>query len=284
MKKLGMVIINYNDYDMTKRLIDNVKDYTIIDKIVIVDNCSTDDSYERLQNLNYMNVDLIKTDKNGGYAYGLNYGAKYILKTLIEATIIFSNTDVIIKSESDLNKLSNDITDEVKVVGPVIEEHGRLNRGWKKTTPFKEMLFNLPLISRYFKNKLLYYKDEHYSGEFSNVDVVSGCFFLVDGKTLRDVDYFDPNTFLYYEEFILSSKIRNISKKIMIDNRVHIIHDHSVTIDKSFKRVEKYKILKKSQRYYVKKYLDANIIQMFFLWLTNKLSLLILNIRCLLNK
>ena len=203
---------------------------------------------------------------------------------MIDATIIFSNSDVIIKNESDLNKLSNDITDEVKVVGPVIEEHGRLNRGWKKTTPFKEILFNLPLISRYFKNKLLYYKDEYYDGEFSNVDVVSGCFFLADGKTLRDINYFDENTFLYYEEFILSSKIKSISKKTMIDNRVHIIHDHSVTIDKSVKRVQKYKILKESQRYYVKNYLKANFIQMFFLWLTNKLSLLILKIRCLLNK
>lgn len=281
MRELGMVIINYNDYETTKRLIDNIKDYKCLDKIVIVDNSSTDDSYKKLQTLKNDKIDIIKTDKNKGYAYGLNYGSKYIMNLLNNPIIIFSNTDVIIKNEEDLLKLKNDINYDIKVVGPTIEEHGNLNRGWKMTTPSIEILSNLPLISRYFKKKLLYYTDDYYINNLSYVDVVSGCFFLVDGKTLEEINYFDENTFLYYEEFILSSKIKKLNKKEAVDNTVHIIHDHSVTIDKSVKRINKYKILKNSQKYFVKNYLKANILQIFLLWLTNKLSLIILYIRCL---
>ena len=49
--KLGMCIVNYNDYETTKTLIDNVKNYKCLDKIVIVDNKSTDDSLSKLRNV-----------------------------------------------------------------------------------------------------------------------------------------------------------------------------------------------------------------------------------------
>ena len=107
---------------------------------------------------------------------------------------------------------------------------------------------------------------------------------MIDSNALQRVDYLDENTFLYYEELILASKFKSINKKELIDNKVRIIHDHSVTIDKSFKRVNKYRILKSSQRYYVKEYLKANFFQMALLYLTNKLSLLLLYIRCLIRR
>ena len=53
MKKLGMVIINYNDYETTEILLNNIKEYDSLDSIVIVDNHSTDDSYKLLKNPYY---------------------------------------------------------------------------------------------------------------------------------------------------------------------------------------------------------------------------------------
>ena len=284
MKKLGMVIINYNDSKTTKRLLNNIKSYSCIDKIVVVDNASTDNSYEELKEFENHHITIIKNSENKGYAAGLNTGAKYLRKELGNCNIIFSNSDVIIKGDRDLEKLSSHIKEDVVVVGPTIEELGTLNRGWKLSTATDEILFNLPLISRYLRRKKSNYNDSYYEGDTTFVDVVSGCFFIVDAKTLEEVNYFDENTFLYYEELILAKKIKSINKKELIDNKVRIIHDHSVTIDKSFKRVNKYRILKSSQRYYVKEYLKANFFQMALLYLTNKLSLLLLYIRCLIRR
>ena len=49
--KNGIVIVNYNDYKTTKRLIDNIRDYKVFDKIVIVDNKSSDNSLKELKKL-----------------------------------------------------------------------------------------------------------------------------------------------------------------------------------------------------------------------------------------
>ena len=281
MRKIGFVIVNYNDAKTTIRLLNQLKEFKNIDKIIVVDNNSTDDSYTQLKKQEKGNISIIKTNENKGYASGMNTGAKYLIEKIGKCNIIFSNSDIIIKNAKDLNTLSSNINSEIAVASPVIEEHGTLNRGWKKTTAFTESLLNLPYISRYFKKKKLYYKNEHYQKDKSYVDVVSGCFFMVDSEALEQVDYFDENTFLYYEELIFAKKLEKAGKKLIVDNRVKVIHDHSVTIDKNIKRINKYKILKASQRYYVKNYLKGNLLEMALLYITNKLSLIILYIRCL---
>ena len=281
MSKIGFVIVNYNDAKTTIKLLKQIKEFKNIDNIIVVDNNSTDDSYNQLKKQEIDNITIIKNNENKGYASGMNVGAKYLIEKIGKCHIIFSNSDIIIKKKEDLNLLSSDINEEVGVVSPVIDEHGNLNRGWKKTTAMMEILLNLPYISRYFKREKLYYKDDYYKKDKSYVDVVSGCFFIVDSEVLKQVDYFDENTFLYYEELIFSKKLEKIGKKLIVDNRVKVIHDHSVTIDKNIKRINKYKILKASQRYYVKHYLDGNLLEMALLYITNKISLFILYIRCL---
>ena len=283
MKKLGMVIVNYNDSKTTIKLLNNIKDYKILDLIVIVDNNSSDNSVKYLKVYTNDKIILLENKENKGYANGLNLGAKYLIKNLKNCNIIFSNADIIINDEKDLKKLSNDINDDIKVVGPTIIEQKKLNRGWCMPTVNDEILFNLPLISRKLKKKILY-KESHYEKEISLVEVVSGCFFLVEGKTLEKINYFDENTFLYYEENILSSKIKKINKKEAVDNRINVIHDHSVTIDQNIKKINKYKILKKSQKYYIKNYTKHNNLQLILLLLTNKLSLIILYIRCFIKR
>ncbi len=267
-KKLGIVIVNYNDFDMTSRLLNNIKNYKCLDEIIVVDNNSTDDSFDKLKEFESNRITIIKNSSRH-FASGLNVGAKCLIKKVGECNIIFSNSDIIIKGEEDLKKLSSDINKDVVVVGPVVNEHGVLNRGWRLPSTNKEILFNIPLLSRYFKKRYLLYKEEVYKKDITEVDVVSGCFFMVDSKFLVENNYFDETTFLYYEEQIFAKKVMNQNKKEVIDNRVEIIHDHSVTIDKSIKRLKKQKTLKISQRYYCKAYQKANFIQMGLLYITD---------------
>lgn len=280
MTKLGMVIINYNDYKTTSFLLDSIKDYKCLDLIVVVDNKSTDDSLKYLKKYENNKIKIIEAEENKGYAAGLNAGAKEVIKKLKNCNIIFSNSDVIINKEEDLEKLSKDIgKHSIAVVGPTIVENRSLNRGWMLPTIKDEIKFNLPLVSRKYRKEILY-DDEHYNEDLSIVGVVSGCFFCVSGKVLEEVDYFDEATFLYYEEQILSKKLEEKDYQVAVDNNVVIIHNHSVTIDKNINKVNKYKELKKSQRYFVKEYLQATEKELKWLDFTNKLSLVILYIRC----
>ena len=280
MTKLGMVIINYNDYKTTSFLLDSIKDYKCLDLIIVVDNKSTDDSLKHLKKYENNKIKIIEAEENKGYAAGLNAGAKEVIKKLKNCNIIFSNSDVIINKEDDLEKLSKDIgKHSIAVVGPTIVENRSLNRGWMLPTIKDEIKFNLPLVSRKYRKEILY-DDEHYNEDLSIVGVVSGCFFCVNGKVLKEVDYFDEATFLYYEEQILSKKLEEKDYQVAVDNNVVIIHNHSVTIDKNINKVNKYKELKKSQRYFVKEYLQATEKELKWLDFTNKLSLVILYIRC----
>lgn len=280
MSKLGFVIVNYNDYKMTLNLLNNIRDYKCLDKIVVVDNKSTDDSLKHLKKIENKKIVILESKENKGYASGLNIGAKYLIENLGKCNIIFSNTDIIINKEEDLKKLNSDIgKHSIAVIGPTIVENRKLNRGWMLSTINDEIKFNIPFISRKYRKENLY-SEEHYKEDLSIVGVVSGCFFCVNGEVLKKVDYFDENTFLYYEEQILAKKLEKVDKQIAVDNNVVIIHNHSVTIDKNIKRINKYKILKTSQRYFVKEYLQANDKELKKIDFTNKLSLIILYIRC----
>ena len=44
----GGFILNYNDADTTENLLKSIEHYSSIDNIVVVDNNSTDDSYDYL--------------------------------------------------------------------------------------------------------------------------------------------------------------------------------------------------------------------------------------------
>lgn len=268
-----LLIINYNDYKNTKRLIENVSDFKIIDHVVVLDNCSTDDSYAKLLKLK-SNADIVKSEANKGYSYAINYGMKYIEDKYKEANVFVSNSDIIIPSEDSLTLMLKELKGNVGLVGPVVNEHGVLNRGWKMPSPLVDSFLNLVVVHNWVRKKKIFYKEEHYNKKVSVVDVASGCFFLVNTKDFKKINYLDENVFLYYEENILASKLKSIGKKEVIVNDAFIIHDHAATIDNNIKRIKKFKILKKSQYYFQTKYNHANLGEKILLKLNKNISLM----------
>lgn len=280
MSKVGMIILNYNDLETTKKYINNIKDYKVLDKIIIVDNKSTDNSYEELKKISNDKISVIETDDNKGYAYGNNFGIKYLNEHSKVDYIIISNPDIIVE-EKDIKRLKKDLDDneDISLVSPVIHQLGELKRGWRLPTIKDEILMN---INYYHKKveKNLEYNDDKYTGNLTKVDVVSGCFFMIRKDIFNLIGNFDETTFLYYEENILAVKLKNIDKKSFIDSNANAVHDLSISVDKSFNSIKKYKILKTSQKYFVKYYLKANFFDMILLRATYYLSLGISYVVC----
>ena len=65
-----------------------------------------------------------------------------------------------------------------------------------------------------------------------------------------------------------------------VDKRVNIIHNLSISVNKSFNSIKKYKILKQSQKYYQKEYNKLNIFGMILLRFVYYISLIISYIVC----
>ena len=264
----GLVVVNYNDYKNTISFIKSVSDFNCINYIVIVDNCSTDGSFDELKKICSDNVFLIKNVSNKGYGSGINLGSRFLIENYGVKNIIVSNTDIIIHSNDDIRKMLDYLDNDVALVGPTIIENNNFNRGWKIPSVWDDVLLNIPFIHRWLRKKLLFYKDSYYSSDFSIVEALSGCFFIVRSDVLVDVGFFDENIFLYYEENVIAVKLRNTHYLSFVINGVNVIHNHSVTIDNSIGRIKKFKILKKSQKYFHKNYSNCSIFGIFFLNLT----------------
>lgn len=280
---IGMVIVNYNDYETTKRLLDNVKDYKVLKEIVVVDNKSTDNSLEELRKLKNKKITIIDSGENKGYSYALNVGCKYLIDKYKSLNIVISNSDIIIESELDIKDLNSYISTKNVIVGPTIIQGNDLNRGFKIPSPWQDIKQNIVFFGKRVLAKELSYPDNYYHKDISKVDTVSGCFFMISSKHLEDMGYFDENVFLYYEENIMGIKTKKLGKNIIVCNNVDVIHDHSVSIDKSLKRIKKYDILKTSQEYFEKKYNGANKIELFFLKAFRYLTRILLLIKYLVD-
>ena len=280
---IGMVIVNYNDYRTTKRLLDNVKNYKILKEIVVVDNKSTDDSLENLQKLKNKKITIIDSGENKGYSYALNVGCKYLIAKYKELNIVISNSDIIIDSETDIKDLNSYISTKNVIVGPTIIQGNDLNRGFKIPTPWQDIKQNIVFFGKKVLTKELNYPDNYYYKDISKVDTVSGCFFMIASKHLEEMGYFDENVFLYYEENIMGVKTKKLKKNIIVCNNVDVIHDHSDSIDKSLKRIKKYDILKTSQEYFEKTYNHANKLELFFLKVFRYLTRVLLLIKYMID-
>lgn len=262
--KNGIVILNYNDSENTKLILDDIKNYKILDKIIIVDNNSTDNSIEELKKFENDKIKLIVAKENKGYAAGNNLGIKYLIEKENVDNIIISNPDIII-SEEDIEKLIKDLKNkDVSVIAPVIKEPTSISRGWKLPTFLSEIISNIPYI-RKFEANLLSYPPDYYKTNLTKVDVVKGCFFIIKKEVIKDINYFDSNTFLYYEEIIMAKKLKEKGYNSYVDNNVTVIHALSKSVDKSLKRIEKFVMLKNSQLYYEKNINNMNIVKIMLL-------------------
>ena len=284
MRDLVFVIINYNTKALAEKLVANVKDYQSVSKILIVDNASTDDSYQELKKLENDYIEVIQAKENKGFSAGMNIGAKRAMELFTKCDIIFSNTDIIISSEETIEILQTALKmRRVAVAAPVVFQENTISRGWKIPSAKEEILINLPGIGNKLQKKYMFYDEDHYKGKYSYVEAVSGCFFMIKSEALKRINYFDENVFLYYEENILGEKLRNSSYTLVICNEALLIHDHSVSIDHNVGTINKFKILKNSQRYFQKKYHYATEKEIRKLKFTSNLTLMTIYIRVFLK-
>lgn len=268
--KTAIIILNYNDYETTSNMLNNIRNYKSIDLIVVVDNKSIDNSYNKLKKFENNKIKVIQTDENKGYANGNNYGLMYLKNKNIDYVII-SNPDVEFE-ESVIIKLKKDLeNDDVTLVSPIVIENNNKSRGWKLPKFREDLISNINYFHKY-SNKLLSYKEKYYDKELVKVDVVSGCFFAIKYQEFKNIDFFDSNTFLYYEENILGSKLKNCNLNSFIDVTINVKHNVSVSVNKSLNSLKKYKILKNSQIYYEKEYNNLNILGIILLRITYYIS------------
>lgn len=281
--KLALILLNYNDYENTIRYIEFVRKYGIISNIIVVDNCSTNDSLEKLREYSSEKVVVINSEKNGGYAYGNNRGIEYARVNFNPDYFIISNPDVYFEENSVKKMIAvHENNSNIAIVAPRVINNKNSNEpvAWKLPRFRDNICMLFITLNKIFKNNR-YYNQKYFKGDLSYVDVIPGSFFMIKAEIFYEINMFDEGTFLYGEENIISYKLKERNYINIILNNVTYLHEHSVTINKEFESYsKKYKILYNSLDYYNKTYLKTGIINnliFLFAWKLSNLEKLIIS-------
>lgn len=266
-KLVSCIILNYNDVSTTINLMKHIQSFEILNYIVVVDNKSTDDSWEKLQPYKSEKIHLIQAAKNGGYGAGNNLGLRYSFETLKADFSLIANPDVIFE-EDCIDKFIQTFENNSSVAIVSAKQSNSPDCAWKNcnilqyilaTSLFFEIWLKVRCYpSKYFKNK-----------KFAEVFAIPGSLLMVDTKKMLQYGMYDEEFFLYYEEFVLAQKFSNVGLKTILRLDCSYIHNHHVSISKTYNRwSQQHSILLKSGELFLRKYKKANKLQMFFakLW------------------
>ncbi|MEY8354036.1 glycosyltransferase [Lachnospiraceae bacterium 54-53] len=270
---ISCIILNYNDAGTTISLVRSIRDYEVLDSIVVVDNHSTDDSAGKLTALAGGKVHVILSEKNGGYGYGNNLGIRYARQNLHATHVLIANPDVKVSEECiRALKTSFSKTDRLAVAAAVATDGtGAITlSSWRLNGLLFDLLDTGLITRRLLKRRLndrpelkADLKNAKRGGErCAYVDAVAGSLLMADLHALMECGLYDEEVFLYYEEKILGFKLREKGyRTVLLLNRSYV-HLHSVTVDKNVKSIlKKQALLHKSKLHYYKNYLGINRFQ-----------------------
>ena len=289
--KTAIIVLNYNDYKNTKKYVEIIKEYKNIDKIVVVDNLSPNDDYEKLLELKSDKIIVLQSEKNGGYSYGNNYGIRYLdsLNEKID-NIIISNPDVYVTEEA-IQKCIDELNanEKTAIVAPCMRySDNKIARrsSWKIRTYFRDVIHSTRLLELLFYGVLRNgeYSKNDYEKNKLKVECIAGSFFIIKHDIFKEIGYFDENVFLFYEEDILGAKLKKLGYDIYSLNDISFIHYESRTINKTFSAYRKLQVLNRSKLYFQREYNHINCFQVAFLKLLFAFRNLEMSVEILLRK
>lgn len=265
----GIVILNYNDNASTITLADSIKDYGSLERVLIVDNCSSDNSYKVLSE-HYEGspkVEVLLSERNGGYSYGNNFGANYLIDKYNIDIILIANPDVLF-DESVVIRMKEvfERHNEYAVLSAVMTRpDGTVDKApYRDLFSYSHDLFDNSLLVRRMVYEKKHFLVDH-SKSVQDVEVIQGSFFAIRADVFRRIKGLDDNIFLYYEEMILAKKLKDAGYKTGLLTNYTYLHNHSTSIMKSMKRIKIWRAVLKSKYYYQKNYNHINYAQMVLL-------------------
>lgn len=275
--KVAVIVVEFNDAEETIQYVNQIANYESIQRIVVVDNHSTDlNTMKLLEKIQNEKVVVVQAEKNGGYNYGNNFGIQYLEKMGEKYDyLIISNPDIRIEEEAIktcLNVL--EARENVAVVAPRMYHQNQKpvrRSSWKMRTFWLDVIHSTRLLEVIFYGKLRQgeYSEKDYTQELLQVEAISGAFFIIKYEIYKQIGGFDENVFLFYEEDILAKQLQEKGYQTMSVNTAKFIHFESRTIGKTLSYYKKMKQLYQSKRYYQKQYNQLSNWQMFLFEMLN---------------
>jgi N-acetylglucosaminyl-diphospho-decaprenol L-rhamnosyltransferase len=221
-----IIIVSYNTREMTIACINSILEQTssIRYEIIVVDNNSNDESAEVIRT-NFPHIELIPSRENLGFGRANNLAAMHARGR----RLLLLNPDTVILDHA-IDKLYEFAVSNPKCGiwgGRTVFADGSLNPQscWRRMTLWS-LVCNATGLNTLKESNL--FNPEGYGGwkrdTVRAVDIVVGCFFLIDKDLWEKLRGFDPVFFMYGEEADLCLRARRLGACPTVTPAASIIH------------------------------------------------------------
>lgn len=267
---IGYVVLHYFSYDSTVQTIQSIIDHDESAMIVLVDNCSPNESGESLRErfANQVNIEVVLLKENLGFAKGNNAGYKTLKEKYKVDYICILNNDVLILDSDMKQKLSNAYClYGFGILGPrIILADGSENIFNKKLPPIEyyenlleqtqgllDRIKSKSDLSLYLGDKMKKFKQVisrkiRKNNPDTNIDLdalLHGCCIFFSPQFISKFDdAFYPGTFLYGEEELLYLKCQRNGLKSVYFPSITIQHLEDVATNSSARQVKERQVRK----------------------------------------
>ncbi len=228
MKKIAVVILNWNGVKLLEQFLPSVMSYSPEATIYLADNASTDSSIEFVKT-NYPDIKIIQNEGNFGYAQGYNVALKYVE----EPYFCLLNSDV-------------EVTENwLKPILEIFEKEKNIAIIQPKILDFKnKSLFEYAGAAGGFIDKYGYpycrgrifetvEKDNGQYDDFSEIFWASGACFFIRKEVFNQLGGFDESFFAHQEEIDLCWRSKNAGYKTYYTFQSIIYHVGGATLKES---------------------------------------------------
>jgi GT2 family glycosyltransferase len=205
--KVGILILYYNRYEDTVACVNSILniDYNNY-KIILVDNCSNDGSFEKIKK-ELKGIEILQTGSNLGFTGGINYGIKYLLKQNYDY-ILTINNDTIVEKDflSILVEAMENEPEAVAACGTILNEHDR-EKIWYasgKIVGWRGLAVHLNKGKKFIPSSKVEY-----------VTFITGCLMLLRASSIEKIGLLDEKFFMYLDDIEYSQRIINKKFKLL---------------------------------------------------------------------
>lgn len=247
------IVLNYNSADDCRKCVSFLKqqEYANLTVLVIDNNSSKSDQKNKLLEIQEeFQVEMIFNKENRGYSAGNNIGLRKAVSCGAEWCLII-NPDVVL---DDKNYVSDMMIKCEEYPKTVVAASKMLLPSGDRQNPYKEISYGDEVMWLFdaIQQKCGKHKTYLMEDRTGYCQKVSGCCFFIKSAFLKEIGFLDENVFLYCEEPILASQVRNHGYKELyvselVGHHNHIPSQKGATGDRMSKLLE-------SRMYYLRKH------------------------------
>jgi hypothetical protein len=231
MKKLTLIILNYNSKFWLKKCLQSLQEHYLNQtatpiNTVVVDNHSQDDSVEMIKH-DFPWVKLIEQPSNGGFAQGNNAA----LKEVDTEYVMLLNSDIEFTTRTNLDLLISfmDSNPQAGIVTPQVTlPDGGLDWASHRGEPTLStaIFYYFGLEKRFPNSKFFSQYHQTYLDLTSThqIDACSGAAMLIRTKYMNQVGLLDERFFMYAEDLDWCKRFREAGYEIWFIPEVQLIH------------------------------------------------------------